>query len=230
MGIIKLQRGLYEGRDVGYSQYFGQNPQWYAPFGLKGHNGIDIPLKTGTKLLSCINGTVTETANDRTGYGIYIKIENEYCGVLYGHLKEFSLKVGDVVKAGDFIGYSGNTGNSTGPHLHFGVFPKPRNRNNGYAGYIDPLKAPVEWVDSINSSSNLSSCEEELKYEKAEKEKYKMEARALRKEVDNLNTKLSDKDKTITNLTKTIERQNTEIVTLKKKLLDIERIIKLWTK
>lgn len=150
--MIKLQKGIYEGKELGYSQYFGQNPSWYDDFGMLGHNGIDIPTPVGTKLLSCINGKVTETANDTTGYGIYVKIENEYCGVLYGHMKDFYLKVGDRVKAGDVIGFSGNTGNSTGPHLHFGVFPIPRDRNNGYAGYIDPFGKNVEWVNSLNET------------------------------------------------------------------------------
>lgn len=159
MSKIKLQKGLYEGKELGYSQLFGENPDWYKPFGMKGHNGIDIPTPTGTKLLSCINGTVTETLNDAKGYGIYVKIENEYCGVLYAHLKEFSLKVGDKVKAGDFVGLSGNTGNSTGSHLHFGVFPIPRDRNNGYAGYIDPFGDQVEWVDKLSDTS----CEAKLK-------------------------------------------------------------------
>lgn len=159
MPKIKLQKGLYEGKELGYSQLFGENPQDYAKFGLKGHNGIDIPVSTGTKLTSCINGTVTETLNDTTGYGIYVKIENEYCGVLYAHLKDFSLKVGDKVKAGDFVGFSGNTGNSTGSHLHFGVFPIPRNRDNGYAGYIDPFGDQIEWVNKLQDNS----CETKLK-------------------------------------------------------------------
>ena len=76
---------------------------------------------------------------DKTGYGNYIKIENNYCGVIYGHLKSFSVKVGDTVTAGQLIGISNNTGNSTGLILHFGVYPIPRDRNNGFTGYIDPF-------------------------------------------------------------------------------------------
>lgn len=147
---IKVQVGLYEGKELGYSQLFGGNASWYKPFGLIGHNGIDIPTPVGTRLLSCINGKVSETANDPKGYGVYVKIENDDCGVLYAHLKDFHLKVGDKVKAGDFVGFAGNTGNSTGPHLHFGIHPIPRDRSNGYAGYIDPFGKDVEWVNSLN--------------------------------------------------------------------------------
>lgn len=167
MKKIRLQAGLYEGKELGYSQLFGGNASWYKPFGLIGHNGIDIATPVGTRLLSCINGKVSETANDPKGYGVYVKIENEECGVLYAHLKDFHLKVGDKVKAGDFVGYSGNTGNSTGPHLHFGVFPIPRDRNNGYAGYIDPFGNQVEWVKSLNEDikPTLSIQNEEIKEE-----------------------------------------------------------------
>jgi murein DD-endopeptidase MepM/ murein hydrolase activator NlpD len=164
MKKIRLQAGLYEGKELGYSQLFGGNAHWYKPFGLIGHNGIDIPTPVGTRLLSCINGKVSETANDPKGYGVYVKIENEECGVLYAHLKDFHLKVGDKVKAGDFVGFAGNTGNSTGPHLHFGVHPIPRDRSNGYAGYIDPFGNQIEWVTSLNEDvkPSLSIKKEEV--------------------------------------------------------------------
>jgi len=204
MTKIKLQKGLYEGKDVGYSQYFGENPQAYAQFGLKGHNGIDMPIPTGTRLTSCINGTVTETLNDATGYGIYVKIENEYCGVLYGHLREFSLKVGDKVLAGDFVGFSGNTGNSTGSHLHFGVFPIPRDRSNGYAGYIDPFGSEVEWVDKLvdnSCESKLKAKEFEIKELKESRNTWKKEAAAFEEELNNANKKIKDLEKQLTEAT-----------------------------
>ena len=130
--MIKLQKDLFEG-DFSLTQGFGEHPEWYAPFGMKGHNGIDYGTASGTRLFSCIDGTVTEIEWDKTGYGKYIKIENDDCGVLYAHMATFShLPVGSPVSAGDFIGPAGNTGNSTGPHLHFGVFPKPRDRSQEF--------------------------------------------------------------------------------------------------
>lgn len=182
--MIKLKTGFYEGKDVGYSQYFGENPQAYAQFGLKGHNGIDVPIPTGTRLYSVIDGTVVEQLNDINGYGIYVKIENNECGVLYAHLKSTPLKVGNTVKAGDLVGLSNNTGNSTGPHLHFAVHPKPRDRSNGYAGYIDPLGSQIEWVSSPTSPVDCVEVQKQLDYERKEKEKYKAEARQLREDLE----------------------------------------------
>lgn len=182
---IKLKTDFYEGVDVGYSQYFGENPAWYQKFGLKGHNGLDIPLNTGTKLYSVIDGVVTEQTSDPSGYGNYVKIENDICGVLYAHLSKFVLTVGQTVSAGDLIGYSGNTGNSTGPHLHFGVFPKPRDRSNGYAGYINPLGSEVEWVNSFDedADSKIKELEEKVEELRTQRESY-------RKEVADLEEKL----------------------------------------
>ena len=54
------------------------------------------------------------------------------------HLSKREVKAGDTVKEGQLIGYSGNTGLSTGPHLHWGTRPLNPNMNNGYRGFIDP--------------------------------------------------------------------------------------------
>lgn len=219
MNKIKLKRGLYEGKDVGYSQFFGGNREWYAKFGLSGHNGIDIPVKTGTNLLSCIDGTVTEVAFDRTGYGNYIKIENDTCGILYGHMRELtSLKVGETVKAGVKIGVSGNTGNSTGDHTHFGVFPKPRNRDNGYAGYIDPFdKKLIEWVDEYEqgtSTDTLAELRKALEEMTANKDEWKTKAKDLEVEVKELKKDIKTKDTDFQNLKticETLEQKRNEI-------------------
>jgi len=202
--MIKLKRGLFEG-DFVLSQPFGTNPEWYKPFGLKGHNGIDYATPVGTKLFSAISGTITETANDKNGYGIYIKIENDECGILYGHLKELpKLKVGDIVKAGDLIAISGNTGNSTGPHLHFGVFPKPRNRDNGYAGYIDPFdKKKIDWVDVYEtgvSTDSVDTLRKALEEMTKNKEDWKEKARNLESEIKDLKKEIKEKENSFNKL------------------------------
>lgn len=230
---IKLKRGLFEG-DHPLTQSFGGNYEWYARFNLKGHNGLDYGLPVGTKLFSAISGTVTESALDRTGYGNYIKVENDECGILYGHLRELSsLKVGSNVKAGDLIGFSGNTGNSTGPHLHFGVFPKPRNRNNGYAGYIDPFdRKLIEWVDVYESGAStdtLAELRKALQEMTANKDDWKQKARDFESEVKDLKKQLSGKEKQYNSLKllcEEIENQRNDLVIeldkLNKQLLDIQ--------
>jgi len=122
------------------TQGWGENPQIYKKFGLKAHNGIDWALPTGTPVLAPHSGKIYEREYDRDGYGNYIKIENDRFGSILAHLKKFDVKIGDEVEEGQQIGLSNNTGNSTGPHLHWGLYPKPRNRRNGYSGTEDPFK------------------------------------------------------------------------------------------
>ena len=131
------------------TQGFGENPVSYAKFGMKGHNGLDYGLPTGTQIIAPHGGKIIETSSDPTGYGLYIKIENDKEGSVLAHLKSFQVKVGDTVSEGQPIGISNNTGNSTGPHLHWGYYLFPRNRQNGYAGFIDQIKLINKPTDSL---------------------------------------------------------------------------------
>jgi len=83
------------------------------------HNGIDIPAPTGTKLYAPYDSEVTFSGyNDTGGYQLILRSGVVKFG--YAHLKESPLfKVGDSVKKGQLVGYVGNTGKSTGSHLHF---------------------------------------------------------------------------------------------------------------
>ena len=121
------------------TQGFGENPASYAQFGMKGHNGLDYGTPTNTQIVAPHGGKVIETSNDPTGYGLYIKIENDKEGSVLAHLKTFQVQVGQTVSEGQPIGLSDNTGNSTGPHLHWGYYLFPRDRQNGYAGFINQL-------------------------------------------------------------------------------------------
>lgn len=133
------------------SQGFGANPDSYARFGLKGHNGLDYALPHGTPLVSPIEGKITEIGNDTTGYGAYVKVENDAEGHLLGHMSRIDVQVGQEVYEGQQLGLSGGTkgswgaGNTTGAHLHWGRFPKPRNRDNGYSGYEDQSDLLISW-------------------------------------------------------------------------------------
>ena len=82
------------------------------------HRGVDIAVPTGTAVLAAMDGTVTTAAYD-SYYGNYIVIEdsNGYC-TKYAHMDTLSVSAGQAVKHGDSIGTTGNTGSSTGSHLH----------------------------------------------------------------------------------------------------------------
>lgn len=96
------------------------------------HKGVDFAVPTGTDVFSPAQGTVTSVwTNDTCGRGLKITHSNGY-ETVYCHLSEHLVKNGDVVNAGCRIAKSGNTGRSTGPHLHYGV------KFNG--GYINPAK------------------------------------------------------------------------------------------
>lgn len=116
---------------VRITQYFGntsfatQNPQIY---GNKGHNAIDLAASSGSRVKAALGGTILGTGNtDATcpnaSYGkwVFIKHPNGL-STLYAHLSSISVSQGQEVEAGEVVGYSGNTGYSTGPHLHFGVY------------------------------------------------------------------------------------------------------------
>ena len=131
----------------------------YAQFGLKGHNGTDWGLPTGTVVIAPHDGKVIEAASDPKGYGNYIKIENDIEGSILAHLKSFSVKVGNYVTEGQIIGYSNNTGNSTGPHLHWGYYRKPRNKNNGYSGTVDPFQYIGGSMPNVYKGLDLTNLE-----------------------------------------------------------------------
>lgn len=123
--------------DYRVSQLFGANPAMYARFNYLGHNGIDWAMPVGTPILSPHAGTVIEAREDKDGYGLYVKVENSKEGSVLAHFSQLDVKVGQKVSEGQRLGLSGNTGYSTDPHLHWGYYLMPRDRSNGYGGFID---------------------------------------------------------------------------------------------
>lgn len=99
-----------------------------------GHSGIDFACAVGTTVQSGAAGTVVSATKSNAangGYGMYMEVDHgDGFKTLYGHLSGFIASVGETVTAGQAIAKSGNTGFSTGPHLHFSLF-----KNNGH---VDP--------------------------------------------------------------------------------------------
>ncbi len=97
-----------------------------------GHNGIDIAVPIGTEVKAPLDGIITKAySNSGGGNQMIVKHTNGYT-TGYAHLSAFKKAIGDKVKQGDTIALTGNTGITTGPHLHFTV-RDPKNN------LIDPL-------------------------------------------------------------------------------------------
>ncbi|VUZ27852.1 Uncharacterised protein [Acetobacterium wieringae] len=131
------------------TSYFG-NRDDVPEYASKWHAGIDIAAAEGTPIYAVESGTASLSTG--TGYGNLVIIDNgaglqEY----YGHMSGFAISDGQVVKKGDIIGYVGSTGNSTGPHLHFGVMQNgewidPLTLYGGYATGTNWASPGLHWV------------------------------------------------------------------------------------
>lgn len=106
------------------NQNFNANPQFYSQFGLPGHEGTDIEAPEGSKVFAVAPGVVdfVNSANSSHNYGIYIRINHsDDFQTIYAQLSQADVIEGQEVEAGELIGLAGNTGNSFGAHLHFGL-------------------------------------------------------------------------------------------------------------
>lgn len=92
--------------------------------GIHGYNGVDIAASVGTPIVASASGTViiARTSGYNGGYGLYVAIKHANgTQTLYGHMSRVNVSVGQKVSQGEVIGAVGNTGRSTGPHIHFEV-------------------------------------------------------------------------------------------------------------
>jgi len=92
----------------------------YGPRRGRFHHGIDLRVRIGQNIYAAFDGRVRVVGFDRHGYGRFVVIRHANgLETLYGHLSRIKVEANEDVKAGDLIGLGGNTGRSTGPHLHF---------------------------------------------------------------------------------------------------------------
>src|SRR5690606_21412870 len=118
------------------------------------HTGIDLPSPIGTPIYATGNGKVVESGVER-GYGIMLKIDHGYgYETLYGHMSRYVVRKGQEVKRGQLIGYVGNTGSSTGPHLHYEVIKNGRPVNPVSFFYND--LSPTEYVSMVKAASRFN--------------------------------------------------------------------------
>lgn len=124
--------------NVRITQYFGNTA--FAQSGAyngSGHNGVDFGIPVGTPVKSARQGIVKATGNTDNqcpyaSYGKWVLVEHDNgLSTLYAHLSNIAVSSGQSVSNGQVIGYSGNTGYSTGPHLHFTVYASDGVRVDG---------------------------------------------------------------------------------------------------
>lgn len=96
------------------------------------HAGIDIAVNEGTVFVCAMEGIVTKVISSATGYGNHVYIENGDVVTIYAHCKTIYVKEGTMAKQGEQIGEVGETGNATGPHLHFEIRKSGRIVNPEY--------------------------------------------------------------------------------------------------
>ena len=120
------------------------------------HSGIDLKAKMGTKIFAPADGIINFSGyHKKSGYGIMIILDHNYgFKTLYGHLNKVVLKKGDMVRKGELIGYTGNTGLSNGPHLHYEVL------------YLQTARQPINFMQwSMTNYEKIFKQEKYIKWQ-----------------------------------------------------------------
>lgn len=120
---------------------FGADPPAYFRFGLAGHDGVDALCDEGTQVYAPIDGEIVGLHDDPTGWGLNLQLRDSQGRDWYFcHLSSYQAsQSGDHVVAQTPIALSGNTGNSTAPHLHITLHPYPTYSAGLWRGRVDPL-------------------------------------------------------------------------------------------
>jgi len=125
------------------NQFFGENPDFYKPFGLAGHEGLDLFAPMNADIFAAAGGEVYEVGHPPDHpYGLHVRIKHQVGGqtyrTIYAHLAQTFVSTGQQVQAGERIGMADNTGNSFGSHLHL-TLKIDGAQTPGYpAGIVDP--------------------------------------------------------------------------------------------
>jgi hypothetical protein len=106
---------------------------------IRPHTGVDVAVPEGTKLFSPVDGIVSRIADYgdfSLGKAVFVKTRGGY-QYIFGHLSDVKVRAGERIHSGDLLALSGNTGNSTGPHLHVGLVDKA-------GAFVDPASIPYD--------------------------------------------------------------------------------------
>ena len=124
----------------------------------KMHEGVDFSAPRGTPIYATGDGKVITVRNmGLKGYGKYVEIDHGYGYVTkYAHMDEFNVRVGQEIKRGECIGYVGNSGSSTAPHVHYEVIKDDKNINPALYFFQDISPEEYEKLLELASIENQS--------------------------------------------------------------------------
>ncbi len=123
----------------------------------KFHWGMDFSAPVGTDIVATGDGRIAFVQDDRSGYGKHVILDHGYgYQTLYGHMSQVIAKRGQKVKRGDVIGKVGNTGKSTGPHLHYEVIKDGRKVNPANFYFNDLTPEEYDLLLELSSNANQS--------------------------------------------------------------------------
>ncbi|MEC2236627.1 M23 family metallopeptidase [Bacillus subtilis] len=115
------------------------------------HTGVDLAMPEGTALKAIVEGVIrtADYGSSSTGKTVFIDAADGRT-YIYGHLKDFSVSDGQSAHVGDILGHSGNTGHSTGPHLHFGI--------KEHGEFIDPTPytSLIQRMDQLKGAAHAT--------------------------------------------------------------------------
>lgn len=121
----------------------------------KRHSGVDFALKPGNPIYATGDGVVEKVKYEFYGYGNQVLINHGFgYKTRYAHLKSINVVEGMKVKRGEHIGDSGNSGRSSGPHLHYEVLYKDKHINP--ANYFDLTVTPEEYATMVQNTAEVS--------------------------------------------------------------------------
>jgi len=121
------------------------------------HTGVDFTAPTGTPIYATGNGTVKKSERNNHGYGKMVSIDHGYgYETLYAHMSKLDVRPGEEVKRGEVIGYVGNTGVSTAPHLHYEIIRNGKKVNPVSYFYNDLTPEEFEYIIEKASRVNQS--------------------------------------------------------------------------
>ncbi|SJL84342.1 M23 family metallopeptidase [Vibrio palustris] len=142
---------------------------------VKFHRGQDFAVKKGTPIYAPADGVVEVTRPSHKGSGNYMRLEHAFGFTSsYSHMSKFNLRMGDFVQKGDIIGYSGNTGLSSGPHLHYEVRFVGRSLNpkpfvewglNDFDTIFTKIEG-IRWESLVNNVEQRVSAQLQLSLQK----------------------------------------------------------------